>query len=46
MIHHIRTAAGVSKGYIKYENHAKGGDIMGTIVNAVTVITRNIGGIL
>ena len=45
MKHHIRTAAGVSDGYIKYDKCTNGEDIIRTIVNAVTVISGNIRGI-
>lgn len=45
MKHHIRTAAGVSEGYIKWSNQLSGDNIKRTVIGATTVFLGNIGGI-
>ena len=45
MLHYVKTAAGVSKSYIKWDNIDEDMEIMKKNIEETMVVTGNIGGI-
>ena len=45
MKHHVKTATGTSRGYIKWENIDEDVDIVKKVIDEISVYTGNIGGI-